>query len=221
MIRLEQIKKNPEIISLINSSCECLRMMNYTEHGLRHASYVSVMTGKILKDLGYEKNIVELGKIAGYIHDVGNSVNRHNHGITGALLVYPILKSMDMPCDDINIITACIGNHEEEIGLPINVVSAAMIIADKSDAHRTRVRRGDYDPNDIHDRVNYAINRNEIIVDKEKMTIFYKLWMEETASVMDYFNIYLSRIQMCEEAAALLKCKFKLYINDVLINLAQ
>jgi len=221
MIKLEQIKKNPEIISLINASCECLRKMNYTEHGLRHASYVSALTGKILAELNYDANTVELGKIAGYIHDVGNSVNRHNHGIAGALLVYPILRGMNMPYDDINTITASIGNHEEEIGLPINAVSAAMIIADKSDAHRTRVRRGDYDPNDIHDRVNYAINRNEILVSKDQMTISHKLWMEETASVMDYFNIYLSRIQMCEQAASLLECKFKLYINDVLINLAQ
>lgn len=221
MIRLEQIKENPEIIALINSSCECLRRMNYTEHGLRHASYVSMMTGYILEELGYDKNTIELGKIAGYIHDVGNSVNRHNHGITGAMIVYPILKDMKMPFDDINTITASIGNHEEEIGIPINAVSAALIIADKSDAHRTRVRRGDYDPKDIHDRVNYAINRNKIIINKDNMTISYKLWMEETASVMDYFNIYLSRILMCEQAATVLGCKYILYINDVLINLAQ
>lgn len=218
MITLENIKSNKEIIALINTSCECLEALNYTEHGIRHANIVSSTAGKILSALGYNQKDIELAKIAGYVHDVGNAVNRKNHGVTGALLVYPILKEMGMPYEDINIITSAIGNHEEEIGTTVNHVSAAVIIADKSDAHRTRVKKGNYDPDDIHDRVNYSIKKNFIVIDEKARTISSKFYMTEESSVMEFFQIYMSRIDMSEKASKFLECSFKLYINDTRIN---
>ncbi len=218
MITLQDIKNNEEFNALINHSCECLRAMSYTEHGLRHATYVSSMAGKILDALGHGAREVELARIAGYIHDVGNSVNRHYHGVSGALLVGPMLKSMGMPYGEVNIIVSAIGNHEEEIGTPVNAVSAALIIADKNDAHRARVRRGNYDPTDIHDRVNFSIIKNELDINKQEKTISTKLMMEPSATVMEYFKIYITRVQMTEAAAKLLGCDYHLYINNALIT---
>lgn len=218
MITLEDIKNNQEISMLLKASCDCLTAMSYTEHGLRHASYVSNTAYRILKEIGYDERLQELAKIAGYVHDVGNSVNRNNHGITGAILLYPIFVKMGMPLEDIGIVIAAIGNHEEEIGAIVNPVGAAVVIADKSDAHRTRVGRNDFDANDIHDRVNYAILKNSVFVDKGNKIISSKFYMNESSSVMDYFQIYLKRMIMSEKAARFLGCQFKLYINDVLIN---
>lgn len=218
MITLEKIKNNKEIIELINTSCDCLEALSYTEHGLRHANVVSYLSGKILQDLEYSAREVELAKIAGYVHDVGNAVNRKNHGISGALLIYPILNKMGMPYQDINIIVSAIGNHEEEIGTSVNNVSAAVVIADKSDAHRTRVKKGQYDPEDIHDRVNYSIKKNYLEIDPKTRTISSKFYMTDDSSVMEFFQIYLSRIDMSEKAAKFLNCTYKLYINNVRIN---
>jgi metal-dependent HD superfamily phosphatase/phosphodiesterase len=191
--------------------------MNYTEHGLRHAMYVARVTEKILKKLGFDDYTAELGFIAGYMHDTGNSVNRNFHGHVSAVYAYYVLKELGMPLKDVNTVTAAIGNHEEETGTPVNAVSAALIIADKSDAHRTRVTQK-YDPNEIHDRVNHAIKKNAVYINPEKRTISSRIYMNGTSSVMEYFEIYLSRINMSEKAAHLLGCTFKLYINDVLIN---
>jgi HD superfamily phosphodiesterase len=211
------VKNSEEISELISASEKCLDVMNYTEHGLRHAMYVARVTEKILKKLGYDDLTAELGFIAGYMHDAGNSVNRNFHGHVSAVYAYNLLKGFGMPFKDINVVTAAIGNHEEETGTPVNPVSAALIIADKSDAHRTRVTQN-YDPNEIHDRVNHAIKKNAVYINPEKRTISSRIYMNSTSSVMEYFEIYLSRITMSEHAAKLLGCAFKLYINDVLIN---
>lgn len=218
MVTFDDISKNKEIIALIDTSCNVLRAMNYTEHGLRHASYVSKVAYNIMVKLNYPDRICELTRIAGYLHDVGNAINRFNHGITSALLVYPILTNMGMANEEVCIITAAIGNHEEEIGHIVNEVSAALVIADKSDAHKTRVRPDDYDKNDIHDRVNYSIKKNTVEVIAEQHEIKSKIYMDDTSSVMEYFQIYLSRIQMSERAAEALGCTFLLYVNDNLIN---
>ena len=218
MITLEDVKNNEEIKSLLKTSCDCLTAMNYTEHGLRHANYVSCTAYRILKEAGFDERMQELAKIAGYIHDVGNSINRNHHGISGALLVYPILIKIGIPYEDAGIIISAIGNHEEEIGSVVNPVCAALIIADKSDAHRTRVGRKDFDPKDIHDRVNYAILKNSVFVDNVNKIISSKFYMNESSSVMDYFQIYLKRMIMSEKAARFLGFQFRLYINDVLIN---
>lgn len=218
MITLKEVKANPMVKSLIKATDRCLDVMNYTEHGERHATYVSRITGKILKELGYDERIVELGLIAGYLHDIGNSINRKFHGITGANLAFNILREMGMNEEEIAVVIGAIGNHEEEIGVPVNPISAALIIADKSDAHKTRVHKGKFDQNDIHDRVNYAIKKNIIEVDNENKIILSKIYMDNMSSVMEYFEIYLSRIIISEKAAKFLGTSFRLYINDVLIN---
>lgn len=218
MVTLTDVLNNKEIVQLVATSGDVLRAMNYTEHGIRHASYVSRITGIILQKLGYDQHTVELGKIAGYLHDVGNSVNRNNHGVTSAILVYPILLKMNMSIEDVCVIISAIGNHEEEIGAIVSEVGAALVIADKSDAHRTRVRLESYNINDIHDRVNLAIRKNFVEINGSKKEICYKFYMDDTSSVMEYFQIYLKRIQMSERASQYLGCTFKLFVNDVLIN---
>ena len=214
----EKVKQNQELHELIQASGRCLSAMNYTEHGMRHASYVSHTAGKILKELGYSEREVDLAKIAGYLHDIGNVVNRHNHGCHSATLVYPILKQIGIPMPDITVLLFALGNHEEEIGTPIDPVSSALVIADKSDAHRTRVHRYRYNPGDIHDRVNISIKKNIVEVNRDKRVISSKFYMDNRSSVMEFFEIYLSRIEMSERAAEKLNCTFNLYINDVLIN---
>ncbi|MDD7457435.1 MAG: HD domain-containing protein [Clostridia bacterium] len=218
MVTLKQIKNDEMVKALVKATDRSLDVMNYTEHGERHAGYVSRITGMILSKLGYDERTVELGYIAGYLHDIGNCINRKFHGITGANLAFDILNRMKMPPDEVAIIIGAIGNHEEEIGVPINPVSAALIIADKSDAHKTRVHKGNFNPNDIHDRVNYSIKKNVVEVDAEKKLILSKIYMDNMSSVMEYFEIYLSRIVISEKAARFLGTSFRLYINDVLIN---
>lgn len=218
MVTFSDIESNAEIMRLIEGSGSVLTAMNYTEHGIRHAKYVSKTAHKVLFKLGYDERICELAKIAGFTHDVGNSINRLNHGVTGATLLYPILKEMGMPLDDIHYVISAVGNHEEEIGTIINEVSAALVIADKSDAHRTRVRSRRIGKDDIHDRVNYAIKKNFLVVDGENKIISSKYYMDYSASVMDFLTIYLKRIVMSEKAAKYLDCTFRIYINDVLIN---
>jgi len=216
----ERVKGSKEIQALIKSASNCLEAMNYTEHGFRHMGYVSYTAMDILRELGYDLHMQELARIAGFLHDVGNTVSRKFHGITSATLVYPILKELGLPYEDICIIVAAIGNHEEEYGVPVNAVGAAIIIADKSDAHRTRVKRNNRREgnDDIHDRVNYSIIKNRVLVNKANMSIASKFYMDMSSSVMEYFKIYLSRIDMSEKAAHFLGCSFKLFINDVLIN---
>ncbi len=218
MVTLKQIKNDEMVKALVKATDRSLDVMNYTEHGERHAGYVSRITGMILSKLGYDERTVELGYIAGYLHDIGNCINRKFHGITGANLAFDILNRMKMPPDEVAIIIGAIGNHEEEIGVPINPVSAALIIADKSDAHKTRVHKGNFNPNDIHDRVNYSIKKNVVEVDAENKLILSKIYMDNMSSVMEYFEIYLSRIVISEKAARFLGTSFRLYINDVLIN---
>ena len=220
MLTIKDFMQNPEVAALIKHSGDALTVMGYTEHGMRHASLVSAGAKNVLKALGYPARIAELAGIAGLLHDVGNSVNRFRHGLTGALLAEPVMRKMGMPVEDRLLIMSAIGNHEEEIGTVISEVSAALVIADKSDAHRTRVGVKKRAPgnDDIHDRVNYAIKKNFLKVDGEKHVIASKYYMDSSASVMDFLSIYLSRILMSEKAAKFLGCTFRLYINDVLIN---
>ena len=212
------IKANTEFRRLIDTANANLEVMGYTEHGLRHVGYVSKTTANILTALGYDARTVELGAIAGWIHDIGNAINRKHHGLTGATLAYNALSRMHMDVGEIAVIIGAIGNHEEETGLPVNAVSAALIIADKSDAHRSRVRKKTFDITDIHDRVNMAIKKNYVVVDKEKGKIRLVIYMDASSSTMDYMQIYLTRILLCEKAAEFLGCVFELVINDAVIN---
>ncbi len=216
---LEDVKNNEEIRALIERANYNLEKMGYTEHGIRHVGYVSKTTSNILREIGCDERIVNLGAIAGWIHDIGNSVNRLNHGISGAVMSMSLLSKMGMSMEDISLIIAAIGNHEEQSGLPVNEISAALILADKSDAHRSRVRKKNFNPKDIHDRVNFSIKKNYLAVNKNDKTIRLIIEMDgDKSSIMDYFEIYLTRMIISEKAAKFLGYKFELVINKTVIN---
>lgn len=218
IITLNDVKDNAEFKSLIQASNECLKALGYTEHGLRHVGYVSKTTANILSTLDFDERTVELGAIAGWIHDIGNAINRKHHGLTGSVLAYDILIRMGMTADETASIIAAIGNHEEESGTPVNPIAAALIMADKSDAHRSRVRRETADRRDIHDRVNLSIKKNYLAIDKTKKTIRLVIQMDNTSATMEYLQIYLSRMVLSEKAAAYLGYWFELVINGNVIN---
>ena len=218
MVTLQEIKQNESIRVLIKAGNRYLDSMGYTEHGPRHVGYVSKTASYILKALGYSPREVELAAIAGWVHDVGNSVNRHDHGPLGAVLLLPILREAGMEMADIMEVITAVGNHEEQSGFISSNVSAALALGDKSDAHKSRVRNGQPDVTDIHDRVNFSIQENKVTVDREKRVIRHELTMDDSSSVMEYLQIYMSRITMCEKAAAFLKCSFDLVINSQSIN---
>jgi len=216
-ITLSTVKNHPEIKALIQTANANLEFLGYTEHGHRHVSYVSKTTANILRALGYPERTIELGAITGYIHDIGNAINRSNHGLTGAMLSFDILARMGLdPLENAQIISA-VGNHEEQTGNPVNILSAALAIADKSDAHRSRVGKRTMD--DIHGRVNLSILKNYITVDKENMVIRLFIYMDtKLSATMEFLQIYLTRMLMCEQAAKLLGCSFELIINRTIIN---
>ncbi len=218
MVTLEDIHNNAEITALIREANNVLAAIGYTEHGLRHVGYVSNTAAMLLQKLDHPARLVELAAITGWVHDVGNVINRKNHGITAGALLFPLLRDMGMDMSEIAQILSAVGHHEEENGAPVSPLSAAIIIADKSDAHRTRVRKGTFNPNDIHDRVNYSIKKNWVEVDRENKAIVYGMIMDTTSSVMDFMQIYLKRMLLCERAAESLGCRFEIVVNGVAIN---
>ena len=218
MITLQEIKQNESIKALVRAGNRYLETLGYTDHGPRHLGYVSRTASGILKSLGYSERDVDLAAIAGWVHDVGNSVNRHDHGPNGAILLFPLLREIGMDIEDVMIIITAVGNHEEQSGTVSSAVSAALAIADKSDAHKSRVRNGRPDVGDIHDRVNFAIQENSVIVDRKHKIIRQELKMDESSSVLEYLSIYLPRILMCEKAAEFLGQHFELFINDRPVN---
>lgn len=214
MLSLQDIRNHSDLQFLVAAAGEHLRRLGYTEHGLRHVDFVSSKTKLILERLGHDPRTCELGAIAGFLHDVGNMHNRKFHGPTGAGIVYAELRRLDMPLDEICQVTSAIANHEEETGVAVSPISAALIIADKSDAHRTRVGR--HHPEDIHDRVNLAITASSLDIDPATRTIALVIDFDTSlCQVMDYFEIYLRRMEMCKEASELLNCRFRLVINDL------
>ncbi len=214
MVTLEDIKKDPVIDAFIRKGNKYLSVMGFTEHSYRHVSLVSSVARNIMERLGYSDRQAELAAIAGYIHDIGNVASRTDHGITGATLAYPILMQMGMHPDEIATIISAIANHEEQYGHAVNSVAAALIIADKSDLHRSRVRNTDFATFDIHDRVNYAVEHSFLWVADDRRTITMELTIDiDICPVMEYFEIFLRRMMMCRRASNLLKCKFELVIN--------
>ena len=210
-----QIRKNEEINALIEKGNETLRELGYTEHSRKHAAKTAETAGRILKELGYGKHKVELAKIAGYMHDIGNSINRHDHAHSGAILAYQILKETDMPCRDILAVTTAIGHHDEETGTAVDEVSAALILADKTDVRRNRVQNTNAASFDIHDRVNYSVTKSELKINEAHTLIKLKLSVDTRyGSVMDYFEIFLQRMILCRKAAEKLGLQFKLMINE-------
>ena len=212
-ITYRQIKKNEEINLLIERGNQVLNILGFTEHSKKHAAKVAETAGKILKDLGYGEKEIRLSKIAGYMHDIGNSINRHDHAHTGALLAYGILKDLGMPLEDVLTVTTAIGNHDESTAFPVNPVAAALILADKTDVRYTRVRNRDFASFDIHDRVNYSVKKSEVHIEKDSH-IELRLEIDtEMCAVMDYFEIFLNRMILCRKAAERLGLEFWLWIN--------
>lgn len=213
-ITLRHIKANPKIMTLIDGANELLNSMGYTEHGHRHVGIVSGITKHIMEHLGMPEREIELGQIAGYMHDIGNVINRNDHPLTGANLAFVLLNEMGMPLQEIAPILGAIGNHEELAGTPVSVMSAALIVADKSDVHRSRVQNPLMETFDIHDRVNYAVEKSRVVMDKETKSIKLILEIDTSfATVMEYFEIFLSRMVMCRKASALFGYRFSLEAN--------
>ena len=214
-ITVDDIKNNPIVNKFIKSANDYLGTIGYTEHGMRHVSLVASLAENILANLDYPKRIQELAGIAGWLHDIGNVVNRTEHGKSAALIAMRILKDMGATPDETALIISAIGNHEEEIGDPVNPIAAALILADKSDVHKTRVRNPEFAVTDIHDRVNFAAERSYLSVLKDKKTISLHLTIDtQISQVMEYFEIFMSRMIMSRRAANFLGCKFELFINE-------
>lgn len=211
-VTLDEVKRDREVEAYIVKADEYTRVIGYTEHGVRHANLVASISGNVLRRLGHDERTVQLGGIAGYLHDIGNLVGRVNHEHTGAILARDILDRLGMDPVEQAIVMGAIGNHEEQTGEPVSDVGAALIISDKSDVHRTRVRNPDPATFDIHDRVNYAVEHSFLRVDEAARTITLELTID-TSQVMEYFEIFLPRMVMCRHAAKLLECAFKLQIN--------
>jgi len=210
----DRVRADNEVRELVELADAAMAAIGYTEHGVRHVSIVAESAGKILAELGYPEEEAELARIAGFLHDVGNVVSRENHERTGALLAYGILRRLGFDTRQIGVVMGAIGNHEEEHYPSISAVGAALTIADKADVHRSRVR--DYDPElgDIHDDVNYACVEAQLNVDREQSVITLDLTVDTAiASVMEYFQIFTSRMMMSREAANYLGCDFHLIIN--------
>ncbi|MDD2523834.1 MAG: HD domain-containing protein [Endomicrobiia bacterium] len=214
-VMLEDVKSNEIVDSFIQAANDYLGAIGYTEHGFRHVSLVSSVAENILATLEYPKRLQELAAIAGYLHDIGNVVNRQDHGQSASLIAMDILKHIGVTPDEIALIISAIGNHEEEVGDPVNPVAAALILADKSDVHKTRVRNPSMISVDIHDRVNYAVDRAFLNVNKTDRLISLNLNVDTKISqVIEYFEIFMSRMTMCRRAAKFLDCKFELIINE-------
>lgn len=214
MITLKDIKENQELDALIRGAQKQLNAIGYTEHGHRHISIVSKRAGDILEKLGYPERTVELARIAGYMHDIGNCVNRVDHAHSGAIMAYNILKEMEMPVDERTEIMMAIGNHDENTGTAISDISAALILADKSDVHRDRVVNKNLSTFDIHDRVNYAVTNADLEIDEKERKIILNLKIDtQICPVLDYFEIFMQRTMMSKYAAKYLKVWFELVIN--------
>ncbi len=218
-ITLKEVKANPKVRKLIDGANEVMKAMGFTEHGHRHVGVVSSITRYILENLGSSPREIELGQIAAYLHDIGNVINRIDHPMTGANIAFTILNEMGMDAQEIAPILGAIGNHEELAGLPIGTMSAALIIADKSDVHFSRVQNPILETFDIHDRVNYAVQKSRVEMLKDQQTIELVLEIDTTyATVMEYFEIFLSRMVMCRKSADTLGYKFTLRVNGTTLE---
>ena len=211
----QEIRDNEEISTYIRQADMSLSALGYTEHSFAHVTIVAEKAGYILQTLGYEKRLVELAKIAGYLHDIGNLVNREEHSQSGAIIAFRILDHLDFPPEEVGLIVTAIGNHDEGTGTPVSPLAAALILADKSDVRRNRVRNQDISTFDIHDRVNYSVKKAELKINEAHTIIKLKLSVDTRyGSVMDYFEIFMQRMILCRKAAEKLGLQFKLMINE-------
>ncbi|MEG0752999.1 MAG: HD domain-containing protein [Angelakisella sp.] len=217
-ITYEQVRSNAKIRTYIKKQDENLISLGYTEHSFNHVCRVAHTTGIILKTLGYPDHEVELGQIAGYLHDIGNVINRIDHAQSGAVMAFRLLEELGADPEDVALIISAIGNHDEGTGYPVNEIAAALILADKSDVRRSRVRTRDSAYFDIHDRVNYAVETASCQITEDHQIFQLQLQIDTTISaVMDYFEIFLGRMLFCRKAAEKLGLKFQLVINDQIV----
>ena len=215
MVTFESIKQDASIRTYIQKADESLRALGFTEHSLAHVGLVAANSKYILETLGYEPRQVELVQIAAYLHDIGNLVNRIDHSQSGAVMAFRLLDHLHMDPAEIAEIVTAIGNHAEGTGTPVSPLAAALILADKSDVRRSRVRNEDISSFDIHDRVNYSVTKAEMKINESKTLIKLKLHIDTRyGSVMDYFEIFLNRMILCRRAAETLGLQFKLIINE-------
>ncbi|MBE6766795.1 MAG: HD domain-containing protein [Ruminococcaceae bacterium] len=215
MVSYAEIKKNPDITAYIEKADAALKAQGFTEHSFAHITRVAEGTEYILSTLDAEPHLIELGKIAAHLHDLGNVINRIDHSQSGALMAFRILDRLNMPAEDIATVIAAIGNHDEGTGVPIDSLSAALILADKSDVRRSRVRNHDIASFDIHDRVNYSVISSSLLINDARDTITLTLEVDTAyGSIMDYFEIFMQRMLLCRKAAEKLRLGFKLIINN-------
>ena len=215
MLTYDQITSSEAIKTYIIRADESLGALGFTEHSFAHVMHVAETAGYILQTMGFDPRTVELAKIAGYLHDIGNLVNRKDHSQSGAVMAWSILN--DMGCDpaEVATIVTAIGNHDEGTGVPVNAVAAAMILADKADVRRSRVRNRDLSTFDIHDRVNYSVTKSTLQINEDKTFVKLELSVDtQFGSVMEYFEIFMQRMLLCRKAAEKLGLQFKLVINQ-------
>ena len=212
MVTYESIKHNEAVKTYIERADASLKALGYTEHSYAHVGMVAKRASELLLGLGFEERVVELAKIAAHLHDIGNVVNRVDHSQSGALIAFRILDKLGMDAYEIAEIVTAIGNHDEGTGVPVSPLAAALIIADKSDVRRTRVRNNDFATFDIHDRVNYSVTDSKLLLTDKKLALYLAV-DTEISSIMDYFEIFLVRMKLCRRAAETLGLKFELIIN--------
>mgnify|MGYP004534485885 FL=1 len=216
MVTYDQIKNDKDIKTYIMMADQTLSALGFTEHSLPHVTRAADVAGRILAKLGYDKRTVELAKIAGYMHDIGNTVNRVDHAQSGAIMAFRILTNMDMPAAEISRIVSAIGNHDEGTAFPVNELAAALILADKSDVRRSRVRNKDKNTFDIHDRVNYAVEKSKLTLSTKTKKFILHLTIDESIShISEYFEIFLNRMLLCRKAADYFGYTFEVNINHL------
>lgn len=214
MLTFEEIRKNEDINTYIVRADKSLEVLGYTEHSFAHVTKVAKGCEYILSTLGFSNHDIELAKIAAFLHDIGNLVNRIEHSQSGAVMAFRILDKSGLPAEDIATVVTAIGNHDEGTGVPVDEIAAALILADKSDVRRSRVRNNDKTTFDIHDRVNYSVEKSSLKINKEKTEIKLSLDIDTRyGSIMEYFEIFMDRMLLCRKAAEKLGLKFKLRIN--------
>ena len=217
-VTFEDVRNAPEVRTYITQADASLISMGYTEHSFAHVSRCAQVAADILTRLGYDPRQVELAKIAAFMHDIGNVINRADHAQSGAVMAFRILDKMGMPPAEVATVITAIGNHDEHTAFPVNAVAAALILADKSDVRRTRVRNQDITSFDIHDRVNFAVEHSEVILNTDEKTITLTLTINtQVCAVMDYFEIFLQRMLLCRKAAEFFSLTFRLEINGQLL----
>ena len=214
MITFHQIKHDPQILTYIEQADKALEALGYTEHSLAHVGKVSETAGRILTELGHPSREAELARIAGYLHDIGNIVNRIDHPQSGAVMAFRLLDKLGMDPAEISVVISAIGNHDESTAFPVNPVAAALILADKTDVRRTRVRNQDLSSFDIHDRVNYAVTKSSAFLTEDRTEFVLRITVDtEISPVLDYFEIFMERMLLCRRASAKLGLQFRLSVN--------